>query len=186
MVLAVGYFWWQDEQERSATLAPASEEIAFNQVEIERADGTLYIHSLDELDAYTADLEVAEILLDSLRPAAETGEQAEAVVPASTESEVSTSETTAEAIAPLEEGAQPVRHQLELRFTADCWIRVTDGAGVEVAGGLHHAGDVLQLNGSTPFELHLGNAYGVQLRFNGQPVDIHSSIRGNVARIKLG
>lgn len=198
-VLVAGYFWWEDEQGRQAVQLGAEDGVAFNQVEIERVDGTLYIQSLDELDAYTADLEVAEIGLDSLQqPAdedaasAESAESAEDDALAGAAVEV---DETAVASTEAADGADAdgtadalaaTIHRLELTFTDECWIRITDGTGSEVASGLRKAGETLQLSGTTPFELHLGNASGVQLRFNGQPVDIHSSIRGNVARIKLG
>ena len=188
--LVAGYVWWQDEQMRHAG-SQEPEEIAFSQVEIERADGTLFIQSLDQLDAYTADLEVAEISLDSLPPALPQEQAGEAEEAAAVATESQDSDAVADVVADSDESAgteAPAtgRHQLELTFSAECWIRITDGSGQEVASGLRKAGEVLELSGDTPFELHLGNASGVQLRFNGQPVDIHSSIRGNVARIKLG
>lgn len=184
-ILVVGYFWWQDEQNRNAGVR-ANEEIAFSQVEIERADGTLHIQSLDELDAYTADLEVAEISLDSLQPAlADTAEPAIAEAGADSQP-TDTAKDTAASSEQNTGVAVSGQHQLELTFTDECWIRITDSSGQELASGLHQPGEVLRLSGDSPFELHLGNAGGVQLNFNGQPVDFHSSIRGNVARIKLG
>lgn len=201
VVLAAGYIWWQDGQEQPDE-ATETGDVAFSQVEIERADGTLFIQSLDQLDAYTAELEVAEISLDSLprpdaadeSPDSTSGQAAEIASDdvASTEAEAGEAlETEQTASAQEDDGqlSEPAAdglHQLQLTFTDECWIRITDGSGKEVASGLRKAGEVLELSGETPFELHLGNASGVQLRFNGQPVDIHSSIRGNVARIKLG
>lgn len=200
--LVGGYFWWQDGQQQAQVALQTNEEVAFSQVEIERVDGTLYIQSLDDLDARTAELEVAEISLDFLQlPLMATGQAAEAnaaepeidasssidgldtgLVAASEGSEGATAPDTADS----SEVAVTAKHRLELSFTAECWIRITDGTGNEVASGLYQAGQVVQLSGETPFELHLGNAGGVQLRFNEQLVDISSSIRGNVARIKLG
>lgn len=201
VVLAAGYIWWQDGQGQSDEATEAGD-VAFSQVEIERADGTLFIQSLDQLDAYTAELEVAEISLDSLPKPDVASEDIESVVGQAAEApaedianaEAGTDEALeTEQIAnaqnndgELPEVAADGLHQLQLTFTDECWIRITDGSGKEVAGGLRKAGEVLELSGETPFELHLGNASGVQLRFNGQPVDIHSNIRGNVARIKLG
>lgn len=197
VAVAAGYFWWQDEQLRRAG-GPEAGNVAFSQVEIERADGTLFIQSLDQLDARTAGLEVAEISLDSLPQgdtvAAETTD-VEATAAADNGAQATESEEQAGATEaaeaqsenePQPEPAATGSHQLQLTFTDECWIRITDGSGKEVASGLRRAGEVLELSGDTPFELHLGNANGVQLRFNGQPVDISSSIRGNVARIKLG
>lgn len=186
-ILVAGYFWWQDEQSRTASVTASSEEIAFSQVEIERADGTLHIQSLDELDAYTADLDVAEISLDSLQTAPVEDEEGPAQEEAAADSPVAdTSEVVAATDEPETTEAVSGQHQLVLTFTDECWIRITDSSGQELASGLHQAGEVLRLSGDSPFELHLGNAGGVQLSFNGQPVDFHSSIRGNVARIKLG
>lgn len=186
--LVAGYFWWQDGQ-GGKSLSLDAEETPFSQVEIERVDGTLYIQSLDELDAYTADLEVAEIALDSLQSALPFDDEGAADEPVSAEGEPVAANADAVAAGTEQAVDGPAvagKHRLELIFTDECWIRITDGTGAEVASGLRKAGEVLQLSGDTPFELHLGNASGVQLRFNGQPVDIHSSIRGNVARIKLG
>lgn len=202
--LVGGYFWWQDGQQKAQVALQVNEEVAFSQVEIERVDGTLYIQSLDDLDARTAELEVAEISLDFLQlPLMATGQAAEAnAVEPESDASSSIDGLDAELVAATEgsEGATApdtdtvdssgaavtAKHRLELSFTAECWIRITDGTGTEVASGLYQAGQVVQLSGETPFELHLGNAGGVQLRFNEQPVDISSSIRGNVARIKLG
>ena len=48
------------------------------------------------------------------------------------------------------------------------------------------AGTVREVIGQGPFALFLGNAPGVELRFNGEPVtDIRISSRG-VARLTLG
>lgn len=203
-VLIGGYFWWQEEQTRGAGGLQGGA-LAFKQVEIERVDGSLHVQSLDELDAYTAEMEVAEISLDSLvnEDASENAQPVEAATeqeseqlaeeagsPAQDQGSAAqntlAAEDTDESSVESASAVADAAHQLELSFTAECWIRITDGKGVELVSGVRKAGETLQLNGEAPFELHLGNASGVQLRFNGQPVDIHSSIRGNVARIKLG
>mgnify|MGYP002735204176 CR=1 FL=1 len=189
IALVGGYAWWQDGREE-ATLQEPGDKLAFSQVEIERVDGTLHIQSLDELDAYTADLEVAEISLDSLVADSGTSDEeaaAEENAAQDADSDTSTETTAASDDEEVAEAEQAVaEHQLELVFSQECWIRITDGSGKQLASGLHQAGEVLQLSGDTPFELHIGNAGGVELRYNGQAVDFHSSIRGNVARLKLG
>ncbi|MFB1011738.1 MAG: DUF4115 domain-containing protein [Thiopseudomonas sp.] len=177
--LSAAYLWWQEEQ--GGQLLPSAAAPALNQVEVERVDGSLYIQSLDQLDAETAELEVAEITLDALQamPDEETPVvEEEQAGPAG-------EETVAEQ-ADEESEADTGKHRLELAFAEECWIRVTDADGNPLASGLQQAGTRLKLSGDSPFELHLGNASSIQLRFNGKPVDISSSIKGNVARIKLG
>lgn len=177
--LSAAYLWWQEEQ-GGPLLSPAAAP-ALKQVEVERVDGSLFIQSLDQLDAETAELEVAEITLDALQAMPDGDEQAvedEQIAQAD-------DETAAEQAADLIEEASG-KHRLELVFADECWIRVTDADGNPLASGLQQAGTRLKLSGDSPFELHLGNASHIQLRFNGKPVDISSSIKGNVARIKLG
>lgn len=167
VVAGLGVYWWLDKENALSTaIIPASQ---LEQVTIEGVDGNLHVQSLDELDEQTAQMEIAEVVL---KPAAPTTDEEEAdEQPQVVEDE------------PRQAGAKDV---LELSFIHDCWVRVTDGAGNEINSGLKRAGDVLTLSGNAPFELHLGYAPGVMIKFNGKDVDFQSSIRGNVARIKLG
>lgn len=202
VLLATGaaYYWWQEEQ--ASKLQSSDTSGAFTQVEVERADGTLHIQSLDDLDAQTAALAVAEINLTQLMPGpeeetaysaredgVEAGEEqpaaAEAGQPATAAANDSASATAEQATDSATSGTaeSPI---LGLSFADECWIRVTDASGRELHSGLKQAGETLELTGKAPFELHLGNARGVSLTLNGQAVDFEASIRGNVARLKVG
>ncbi|HCN45402.1 MAG TPA: DUF4115 domain-containing protein, partial [Pseudomonas sp.] len=76
--------------------------------------------------------------------------------------------------------------QVSLQFTGACWFSVTDGNGKLLTQATKQKGDVVNLVGKLPLSLHLGNARAVQVSYNGQAVDLASSTRGEIARLKLG
>ncbi|SDI47684.1 cytoskeleton protein RodZ [Pseudomonas flavescens] len=75
---------------------------------------------------------------------------------------------------------------VSLKFTADCWVQVTDATGKVVASGLKRSGDSLDARGKAPLELRLGFARGAQVTYNGAAVDVTPHISGETARLKLG
>lgn len=62
--------------------------------------------------------------------------------------------------------------RLEFSFDEDCWIRVTDASGAVLSVGIKQKGQRIRLSGAAPLTVVLGNPPGVQLRHNGQPVDL--------------
>ncbi|MGV8916309.1 MAG: helix-turn-helix domain-containing protein [Pseudomonas sp.] len=76
--------------------------------------------------------------------------------------------------------------QVHIQFVNDCWTQVTDGNGKVVFSGLKRKGDSLDASGKPPLTLRLGYARGVQVSYNGQPVDVAPFTSGETARLKLG
>ncbi len=76
--------------------------------------------------------------------------------------------------------------QVQLKFTADCWTQVTDGAGKVLLSGLKRKGDSVSVSGKPPFSVRLGFARGAQVSYNGQAVDVAPFTSGETARLKLG
>ena len=73
-----------------------------------------------------------------------------------------------------------------MQFSADCWTSVTDGNGKVLFSAIKRKGDSLDLTGKPPFAVRLGFARGVQVSYNGQPVDVAPFTSGETARLKLG
>jgi cytoskeleton protein RodZ len=65
------------------------------------------------------------------------------------------------------------------------WVGVTDRDGKELLGRNVVAGSSQSVSGTPPLKLTLGNATGIQVTYNGNPVDIGPHIRSNVARLSL-
>lgn len=62
--------------------------------------------------------------------------------------------------------------EIEVTFTAECWLEIEDGNGDSIYGDLNRAGEVLKVYGIAPFELLFGRATEVSLVFNGKKIDI--------------
>lgn len=75
---------------------------------------------------------------------------------------------------------------LKIQFNGSSWVEVKDATGKVLLSGLIEAGNSQALDGRAPFVVFLGNAPGVTITYNGQPVDTTSFRRSdNTARITL-
>lgn len=76
---------------------------------------------------------------------------------------------------------------LRLQFAGESWVEINNGAGERIYQDLRGARDVLEVTGLAPFNLLLGDAPMVELRFNGDEVDVSGDIRvDNSARLTVG
>lgn len=76
--------------------------------------------------------------------------------------------------------------QIRLDFADDCWVRVKDATGKMLFSDMGRAGGAMELTGTGPFDLLLGNARGATLKWNGEPIVLQPFMRNNVATLKLG
>ncbi|WP_313551570.1 helix-turn-helix domain-containing protein [Pseudomonas sp.] len=170
VIIGLGLFWWQ---ERSG-LGMGGNGLSLEHVEVESADGTTEIHTLDEPeDQAVAEAQKAEVPAASELgvPATPTAPAANAVaqtpVPAAntasgaaangaanaapaaastlTTPVVSTDAALAPTTPPAGETA-PAAGQggLSIQLVADCWMQITDASGKVIYSGLKRKGDTLQ------------------------------------------
>lgn len=78
-----------------------------------------------------------------------------------------------------------VAADIELSFSADCWVSVIDQQQQKLAYGLQKAGSSIQLHGQYPVKLIIGNAAVTSIRVQGKPYDLSQYKAGQVARITL-
>ncbi|MCF7202034.1 RodZ domain-containing protein [Pseudomonas oligotrophica] len=144
------------------------------------------LEASDEPAANAAQASGEEAAPAASEPLPETeSEQPSAMPPAS----VPPAEAEVAPVSPAEPEApqlQAGEGRLELRFVADCWVRVTDADGRELLSTLAKAGSERTLTGRTPLNVHLGFARGAVLTYNGNPVDVTPYLRGQTARLTLG
>lgn len=202
VVLAAIYYGWQSRQANA--LQASNKPPVFERVEVERADGSMHVQNLDELE----DQAVALALENH-----ETNSN-DAVIADAVESElVETEQVADESLVetgfaqlpaapaavtennPAATSVEDATEQLELAegmglahmtFANDCWLRVVDADGKQLAGGLKRAGEELEVSGKAPLDVHLGYARGVSVIYNGKAVDFSTAISGETARFKLG
>jgi cytoskeleton protein RodZ len=79
----------------------------------------------------------------------------------------------------------PSGSRIIIKFTQPSWVRVTDRDGKDIfhKNKPENSEDVIE--GNPPFKVEVGNAAGVQLNYNGQPVDLAPHTKANVARFTL-
>ena len=75
--------------------------------------------------------------------------------------------------------------QLAFRFDDESWVEVRDRDGKVIFSRLNRAGSEERVYGMPPFKLVIGNARGVHLSYDEQPVDLAPHIAVSVARLTL-
>ena len=76
---------------------------------------------------------------------------------------------------------------LELTFNEQSWTEIFDATNQRVFVGLQTPGTTTTVEGEPPFRLTVGNATGVELRYQGEEVDLPARAgANNVARFTLG
>ncbi|MAV26126.1 MAG: hypothetical protein CMQ05_08405 [Gammaproteobacteria bacterium] len=75
--------------------------------------------------------------------------------------------------------------QLSIRFSGECWLRVSDADGRQLYADLNRGGDVLNVRGKGDFTILLGRGSVVGIEFNGDTIDVGPYIRDDeTARIR--
>jgi cytoskeleton protein RodZ len=75
--------------------------------------------------------------------------------------------------------------RIELVFTDESWVEIRDAEGRVLFSQLNQPGTRRKVEGAAPFSLVIGNATGVQLRYNDADVDLAPFTRTDVARLTL-
>ena len=65
------------------------------------------------------------------------------------------------------------------------WVQASDAKGQVLVSRTVQAGEVIELNGTRPLRLRIGNVRGTELVDRGQPVDLASRTRDNVLNLEL-
>jgi cytoskeleton protein RodZ len=81
--------------------------------------------------------------------------------------------------------AQAAAGLVQLSSTEPSWVVVRDARGQVLFSRTVQPGESVGLDGSLPLRLTIGNAAATQLAFRGQPVDLASRAKENVARVEL-
>lgn len=75
--------------------------------------------------------------------------------------------------------------ELVFTFAEDCWIKVTDATGNDIAYGVKDAGRIMPVSGMPPFSVVLGAPAGVSISYAGTPVDLSGFPYNRTARFNL-
>lgn len=168
---------------RSGTVAPPVVDAAPSAAANASASGT------GPAAAPAASAPSAQSLPDAARPAgagAATGATVPAGAPASGASPAVASATPQSARPAGTETPIPASAaRLDFDFASPSWVEVRDGKGEVLFSRTMAARTTQTVAGTPPLSIHLGNARGVSLRYNGTPVDIKPYTRQEIARLTL-
>ena len=76
--------------------------------------------------------------------------------------------------------------RLQMSFSVECWLEVYDRDDERLFYGLAQPGEQLSLSGRGPIRVVLGNSDGVEVRYNGTPIEFASFVTRGVARFSVG
>jgi cytoskeleton protein RodZ len=84
-----------------------------------------------------------------------------------------------------DQNAATATGRLDLEFAGPSWVEVRDARGEILLSRTLSAKDRQTLTGTLPLSLRIGNASGVRLQFDGNPVDLAPHTRLGIARLTL-
>lgn len=76
--------------------------------------------------------------------------------------------------------------RLDLSFSDECWLVVTDARGDVLYTDLVQPGRELSLDGQAPFDVKMGNAPAVQASLNGEPVALNVPAGARLMTVTVG
>lgn len=77
-------------------------------------------------------------------------------------------------------------NDINMTFTADCWVEVIDARGKNLYSGLQRKGGKMSLTGQAPYRVKLGAPAGVDIVYKGKQVDLTQYKNANrTARLTL-
>jgi cytoskeleton protein RodZ len=164
-------WWWQSARENTADSAPTTTNQA---TEVPSQQAPVTAEPQTELPATPATDEQAVSMgsaADNAITEQQLNEMLQQLLPQSAE------------LAPVAE--VPQLDTLEMRFSENCWIDVVDADGNRVAYGTKQAGYIMQLTGTAPFVITLGNPSVVTINFNQQAFDMSAFPGGRVAKFTI-
>lgn len=128
--------------------------------------------SLEEQPLISNETDTSEPTLDTADTALDESFETETSPPAE-DVESATAEATTE-------------KNLIIGINADCWVEVRDANQQVLISRVVRAGNTVELAGTLPLQVSLGQANAASVRFDGDIINITEYTRGNVARFTLG
>lgn len=74
---------------------------------------------------------------------------------------------------------------LQLQFSAQCWVAITDATGQRLAYSMQNSGQTLTVTGTPPLRVTLGDPAAVSATVQGNIIDLTGYKQGQVARLTI-
>ena len=102
-------------------------------------------------------------------------------------SEAQVPQQPAQAATPVDAASDSVsaKKRIELAFDQQSWVEIKQADGKVLLSQLNPAGSKQVIEGVPPFQVVIGNAGSVRLKYDDAPVDLRPYVKVDVARLKL-
>jgi cytoskeleton protein RodZ len=190
IVIGISSIWWYQNQSKDTLLVEGisssfeSEEgpqpvqtlaivneLPNSAANVDTIEPSLIIEPTTVLETDERDLE-GPMLINTISASSPVTDES---VSAVSETNPVESSTPAEANAPT----------ITMTFIDECWIQVKDATGKTLSIGLKKPGQVVSVDGQSPFNVILGAPESVSMTFASEPVDLSRYTSGKVARFTL-
>lgn len=137
---------------------------------------------------YEKDAEVAAV---KVAPVVPSGETLSNITPPAVQvlpdaaSSLAPAQVSAPSLQPVSVPLAPDERQLTLTFSGDSWVEVRDARQEIVLTGKFNTGSQQFARGKAPFQVVIGNAAVVKLRYEDKQIDLQPFTRAEVARMTL-
>ncbi|MEM9100718.1 MAG: RodZ domain-containing protein [Pseudomonadota bacterium] len=74
---------------------------------------------------------------------------------------------------------------MQMRFIAECWVKVTDDSEEHLVYGLKEPGRVIEVETNNTFKLTMGDPSAVEITINDEPVDLSAHVAGKTVHLTL-
>ncbi|MEX9753775.1 cytoskeleton protein RodZ [Providencia vermicola] len=188
LIAMVGVWWWQDHQKQQSEfvtmanqndLLLSQQNSSENQVEV--------TSNATETPPATETPTNSAVDLTSIQPNDNQTTESQPVktvpLPNSPSATVNIDRTQS-----IEEPATApvVQDALAMSFKGSCWLEVRDANNKVLYSGIKNNGDTLDLQGKLPYRLNIGAPANVDIKFNGNAVDLSRFIKANrSAKLKI-
>lgn len=192
VVIALVVIWWLQQSNSSPTITTLNQPVSSvkakalprfeNQTESEASDDVIPIINDDSYESAEQQTSmIDDVLLEPVNTISGTAES-------NTNRRVS---SQAFELAPSRQGIiqieEPPVAKVELIFTfaSDCWMKLTDASGEDIAYGTKVKGRVMPVSGIAPFSVILCSPEVVKISYDGQAVDLSGFKQGVTAKFNL-
>jgi len=186
LVIALVVIWWfQQSESTTSTVSQANTSLSQN-IEIPAQSESLQTTANEELLAEDSELgmpvDSAETDITTLLPDGTT-ELPSDPVEQETLTDFELSPSRQQGLAQETDLSAPV--EVIFTFKNDCWMKLTDGTGEDVAYGTKVKGRVMAVSGVPPFSVILCAPESAEINYVGQIIDLSGFPAGSTAKFTL-
>jgi cytoskeleton protein RodZ len=192
VVIALVVIWWLQQSNSSPTITTLSQPVSSvkaralpvseSQTESESSDDLISINNDDSIEPVVQQTSLADAIL--VTPVSTTPDTAEPNTNVRASSQAFELAPSRQGIIQIEE-PPVVKVELIFTFASDCWMKLTDASGEDIAYGTKVKGRVMPVSGIAPFSVILCSPEVVKISYDGQAVDLSGFKQGVTAKFNL-